>query len=264
MQAKARRDALDEAIVELAAEPPFVEIVGRLCCLRGIGDADRARADGRARRLDTVPAAGTRAVSRPDPERGLDRGAAPARRDHQDRQHARAPAAGRGGLAAAPAAAGERDARTAPAGAAGRRPRPRRPKRPPPPRSAGTRSSGAASGARSSRSRSRASSPATAGRSRPCSRSPTTARRGERSGATDARSDPRFSYEPPTTGRRSTLESGTAPQLAHPVMRSRPAHISRDTTRRRLPPRSPRRKERPANAGLQAVQLDKPQSRRGG
>jgi len=36
-QAKARRDALDLAIVELAAEPPFAEIVGRLCCLRGIG-----------------------------------------------------------------------------------------------------------------------------------------------------------------------------------------------------------------------------------
>src|SRR6476469_10219733 len=37
MQAKARRDALDEAIAELALEPPFAEIVARLCCLRGIG-----------------------------------------------------------------------------------------------------------------------------------------------------------------------------------------------------------------------------------
>ncbi len=36
LQAKARRDTLDAAIVELAAEPPFVEIVGRLCCLRGV------------------------------------------------------------------------------------------------------------------------------------------------------------------------------------------------------------------------------------
>jgi len=35
-QAKLRRDALDRAIVELAAEPPFVEIVGRLVCLRGV------------------------------------------------------------------------------------------------------------------------------------------------------------------------------------------------------------------------------------
>ncbi len=36
LQAKARRDALDQAIDELAAEPPFAEIVGRLCCLRGV------------------------------------------------------------------------------------------------------------------------------------------------------------------------------------------------------------------------------------
>jgi transposase len=35
-QAKRRRDALDQAIVDLAAEPPFAEIVGRLCCLRGV------------------------------------------------------------------------------------------------------------------------------------------------------------------------------------------------------------------------------------
>ena len=37
MQARARRDGLDEAIVELAGEPPFAETVGRLCCLRGVG-----------------------------------------------------------------------------------------------------------------------------------------------------------------------------------------------------------------------------------
>ena len=36
VQAKARRDALDEAIVELAAEPPFRDVVGRLVCLRGV------------------------------------------------------------------------------------------------------------------------------------------------------------------------------------------------------------------------------------
>jgi transposase len=36
VQAKQRRDALDQAIVELAAEPPFVDVVGRLCCLRGV------------------------------------------------------------------------------------------------------------------------------------------------------------------------------------------------------------------------------------
>jgi transposase len=36
LQAKARRDALDQAIVELAAQEPFADIVGRLVCLRGI------------------------------------------------------------------------------------------------------------------------------------------------------------------------------------------------------------------------------------
>ncbi len=36
LQAKTRRDALDSAIVELAAESPFAEVVGRLCCLRGV------------------------------------------------------------------------------------------------------------------------------------------------------------------------------------------------------------------------------------
>jgi transposase len=36
LQAKARRDALDRAIAELACEPPFREIVGRLVCLRGV------------------------------------------------------------------------------------------------------------------------------------------------------------------------------------------------------------------------------------
>jgi transposase len=36
-QAASRRDALDEAIAELAAEPPFAPIVGRLRTLRGVG-----------------------------------------------------------------------------------------------------------------------------------------------------------------------------------------------------------------------------------
>jgi hypothetical protein len=44
----------------------------------------------------------------------------------------------------------------------------------------------------------------------------------------------RVAYEAGPTGyglaRASTLESGSTPHLAHPVMRFRPAHISRDTT----------------------------------
>src|SRR4051794_39274817 len=35
-QAKLRRDLLDQAIVELACAPPFADVVGRLCCLRGV------------------------------------------------------------------------------------------------------------------------------------------------------------------------------------------------------------------------------------
>lgn len=36
LQAKGRRDALDRAIAELAAEPRFRDVVGRLVCLRGV------------------------------------------------------------------------------------------------------------------------------------------------------------------------------------------------------------------------------------
>ena len=36
LHAKARRDRLDQAIAEVAEQPPFAEIVGRLCCLRGV------------------------------------------------------------------------------------------------------------------------------------------------------------------------------------------------------------------------------------
>jgi len=36
LAAKARRDRLDQAIVELAATPPYADVVARLCCLRGV------------------------------------------------------------------------------------------------------------------------------------------------------------------------------------------------------------------------------------
>jgi len=36
LQAKGRRDTLDQAIAELAEQPPFAEIVARLACLRGV------------------------------------------------------------------------------------------------------------------------------------------------------------------------------------------------------------------------------------
>jgi transposase len=36
LRTRLRRDSLDKAIAELAGEPPFAEVVGRLVCLRGI------------------------------------------------------------------------------------------------------------------------------------------------------------------------------------------------------------------------------------
>ena len=36
LDAKSRRDALDKAITELAATPPYVDVVSRLVCLRGV------------------------------------------------------------------------------------------------------------------------------------------------------------------------------------------------------------------------------------
>jgi transposase len=36
LDAKSRRDALDKAIIELAATPPYVDLVSRLVCLRGV------------------------------------------------------------------------------------------------------------------------------------------------------------------------------------------------------------------------------------
>ena len=171
------------------------------CCLRGVVDADRARADGRARRLAALPAAVARPVPGPDAERGLDRRAAPPGRDHEDRQHARPPVARRGGLAPAAAAARQRRARAAPARPARRGTRSRRPQRPPPaPTLARARAARQAAHDRRGRGRARARRH-TAGRWRRCrSRSPSTARRGERTGAQDARSDPRYSYEQPAPG----------------------------------------------------------------
>ena len=77
-------------------------------------DADGLRVDGRARRLEEVPPPVARALSWTDPERGLKRCAASPRSDHQDRQHPRPSAPGRGSLAPATPAAHERYARTTP------------------------------------------------------------------------------------------------------------------------------------------------------
>ena len=118
-QAKGRRDSLDRAIAGLAAEAAL----RRRRRTAGVParrlHPDRARADGRARRLAALPAAVTRPLPGTGAERGLLGRATPPGGDHEDRQHARTSPARRGRLAPAPAAARERRARAAKAGAAG-------------------------------------------------------------------------------------------------------------------------------------------------
>ena len=76
---------------------------------------------------------------------------------------------------------------------------------------------------------------------------PPTARRGERTGATTRGATRENTVSSPHRP-RSTPENGTAPHLAHPVMRHQPAHMSRDTDvddSRCAPPADPN----PANSG---------------
>ena len=68
LDAKTRRDALDEAIAELAATPPYADVVERLVCLRGVstltafaltvelGDWNRFRPDRSAPSSASPPA----------------------------------------------------------------------------------------------------------------------------------------------------------------------------------------------------------------
>ena len=95
----ARRDRLDRAITEMAANSEFTPVVRRLCCLRGvstltgfglaveIGDWQRFTGATIGAYLGLVPtesSSGAQTLPRVD---------------HQDREHPRPPAAGRGGLA---------------------------------------------------------------------------------------------------------------------------------------------------------------------
>ena len=85
LDAKSRRDALDKAITELAASEPYVDVVERLVCLRGVSTLTAFALTvelGDWRRFRPRVA---RAVSRAHPERELKRGAAPAGCDHQGR-----------------------------------------------------------------------------------------------------------------------------------------------------------------------------------
>ena len=97
-----RRDALDKAIAELAAEPPYADVVERLVCLRGVSTLTAFALTVELGDWNTVSARVARPVPRPHPERELKRRAAPPGRDHQDRQHACAPAPDRSRLAPPP------------------------------------------------------------------------------------------------------------------------------------------------------------------
>jgi transposase len=119
LQVKMRRDALDRAIVELAGEAPFSDVVGRLVCLRGVstltalaltvelGDWRRFRPQSLGPFLGLTPSEDSSGERRRQ-------GAIT-----KDRQHARSTPARRGCLAPAPALTRERRARATSAGAAG-------------------------------------------------------------------------------------------------------------------------------------------------
>ncbi len=187
LQTKTRRDALDAAIAELAGEPPFAEIVGRLCCLRGvstltafgltveIGDWSRFRPQSLGPFLGLTPSEDSTGEKRrlgqsPRPGTPTPGGCWSKRPGTSDVRSGRAQ-----GSSAAARASRPRFAHAlirAPAGST----------------TAGRHSKGAASAARSSRSQSHANSPATAGRSRRWN-SPDLNRLGEESAAAKRREE---------------------------------------------------------------------------
>ena len=228
LDAKTRRDALDRANHRARRRAA----VGRRRRAARLPprrlDADSVRVDRRARRLEQVPSHLARPVPRPHPQRELKRGATPPRGDHQGRQLTRAPAAGRGRLAPTPPTALERHARTQTHRQVARRASASGPERP-----AASRTLARARGPRQAphdhRRRRRARTRRTLLGTRDdgvAATSNSSARRAHR--RNDARSDPREHCEQPHRP-RSTPDNGTAPHLAHPVMRHQPAHMSRDT-----------------------------------
>ncbi len=93
-----RRNRLDRAIVELAADPAWSSTVTRLQCLRGIATPT---AFGLAVEVGDWTRFTGSSIGRSSgwSRRGLHRRQPPARLDHQDRQHPRTATAGRGRLA---------------------------------------------------------------------------------------------------------------------------------------------------------------------
>ena len=241
VDAKARRDALDKAITELAATPPYVEVVERLVCLRGVSTLTGVRVDRRARRLEPVPARVARALPRPHPERKLERGAPPPGRDHQGRQLTRAPASDRGRLASSAASALEPHAGEQAGGQVRCGTCPSGPQRPSaPPTLARARETGQAPLDRRRRRRPRTCrAPLGTRDDGVAAASNGSAGRAHR--RNDARSDPREHCEQPQTG--ATLD----PRDRHRSSSRTPGHAAPTRAyesrhrRRRQPVRSPRR-----------------------
>ena len=198
LQTRLRCDALDAAIVEFAAEPPFAEA----------GLRQPSRGWRRSSKSTTSSSASAQGG-------GSKEAAKPAR------SRSRQPRTPAGSWSRQPGTSVATSARARRSSGAGRANRPqsaRAPTRAPAgSTTAGTHSKGAASDARSSRSPSRASSPGIAGRWRRWS-STAPQRLGEESAAaTTTRGATRGTATSSPSGRRPTLESGTTPHLAHPV-----------------------------------------------
>jgi hypothetical protein len=122
LQAKARRDRLDEAIGDVASTPAYVETVARLRCLRGVstltalaltvelGDWRRFEPASLGAFLGLVPSESSSEAS------------GGVRADHEDGQQPRPAAAGRSRLAPAQTTAPERHAQRPPGGPTSGRP----------------------------------------------------------------------------------------------------------------------------------------------
>ena len=95
----ARRARLDRAIAEMAASSEYTPVVRRLCPPAGGVHADRVRPGRGDRRLAPVHRLHHRRLPGVGAHRVLLRRQTGPGVDHQDREHPRPPAAGRGGLA---------------------------------------------------------------------------------------------------------------------------------------------------------------------
>jgi len=240
LDAKTRRDALDRAITELAGAPPYVDVVERLVCLRGVstltafaltvelGDWNRFRPTSLGPFLGLTPSENSSGERRR--QGAITKG----------RQLARASSPGRGRLAPTAPTALERHARTQTHRQVARRASASGPERPP-----------------ASRTLARARGPRQAphdrgGRRRPRTRRTLLGTRDDGVAATingsarrahrrnDARSDPREHCEQPPAATLDARErhrsSSRTPGHAAPTR----AYESRHK-RRRQPMRSPRR-----------------------